>query len=61
MTGVRITLDDICRAARKSSEPAVKPIPKDADLTGWLDDLVQKAEKEAPRAPPAQSPDKPVP
>jgi hypothetical protein len=56
MTGVRITLDMIFKAARKASEPQVKPVPKGEDLSGWLDDLVQKVEAEAPKAPPAQPP-----
>lgn len=54
MTGVRITLDMILKSARKASEPQVKPVLKGADLSVWLDELVQKVE--APKAPPAKPP-----
>ena len=56
MTGVRITLDMIQKLASKASEPQVKPVPKGADLSAWLDDLVQTVETEAPKAPPAKPP-----
>lgn len=56
MTGVRITLDMILKSARKVPEPQVKPVLKGADLSVWLDELVQKVEAEAPKAPPAKPP-----
>jgi hypothetical protein len=56
MTGVRITLDMILKAAKKSSAPEPKPISKGEDLTDWLDDLVKTVEQEAPKAPPSKPP-----